>query len=208
MCDMYGHGYFDEIETKIHEDFMRCNSHREIVSNPMRVFCNAPHPNIFVRDVKDRFIPEMDRNITEYELIPVGIDPINSKATQKCNTKASGICSLLLEAHWDVAFPTVDSLCPWIETHFGKRGDVCDWLHRGPHLTGSPYEVFGMGMGQILHQNELMSSDDIPDHVLHQFSLSLIDAFRRRPNEYWKKSRYDKRADRGKYILDTLYERN
>ncbi len=60
----------------------------------------------------------------------------------------------------------------------------------------------------IVHDIVLMTSDSVSDHVLHQFSLSLIDVFRRRPNEYWKKSRYDKRADRGKYILDTLYERN
>ena len=39
-----------------------------------------------------------------------------------------------IRATWDIAVPTVAELCRWIEAHYGKRGDLAEWIMHCPSL--------------------------------------------------------------------------
>ncbi len=181
MCDMFGHGLWN---CKTHNplfNYLRFNSHQEIYS---------------------KFWPpatRFDRPLSP-PLVSYGINPIDGDVT----AKGAGLpvfqplertpqpCHII-RATWDKAFPDAKSLCPWIENHFGQRGDLQDWSMRGA-LMCSPEGLDRLPLRWV----NSTTSDGRGQCGEIRFVLTaghLIANFRKYPNRFWKpqatKGRYD-----------------
>jgi len=205
---MYGHAYWDSQTNEIIEDFMKYNSHSEIPVNTHRTI--VKHEPIQCTFSKDKsIINQIMVKPIGYKLTSIGIDPVNRRVSAK-GEEIPYLAALIAQCKWDIKFPDVDSLCPWIERHFGARGDFDDWFRRSPFLTINAdsihykrdqyiisQEFWGEGLYDAYRDADINTS-------INKHKYKIIDRFRKNPNKTWERGGMQ-RQDDAQRLLEKLY---
>lgn len=208
MCDMYGHGWWDDMKGVAVCDYMHKNSHGEF---------NLDLPQVYVKRLSpaprriERFAQALRRVRVKPRYIPYGLDPVDGKLIWKGDlyTEDPAVGPITryataIRASWDYEIPTIEEMCKWFDAHFGERGDLMNWLQRGPLLLAERPRQRFLERGPRDEQLAVSVREDSDDfNFIPRFSASeLIDAFRKNPNEYWERSRHEARRELAARVLE------
>ncbi len=210
MCDMYGHGWWEKERGKVYENYLKCNSHREILRGDgklkLQVLKFESSQMIKKFDsLNNNSVTSITDTIQEktIQCIPFGVDPVNGRIVgmRQYSNQLDNIARLLIKSSWNVKFPRRQALFPWIENHFGKRGDEQNWMARGPLL-----------IDKNVRQNRFKEATPMEPLCISPFvrqyrvrtSGQLIDALAKYPNEYWQQADQEDRYDKAKYVMDEI----
>lgn len=203
MCDMFGHAYWNPIEKRVIADFLKFNSHSELLYSPSMVYQK--------RILPEEALPKgttiyQDRQTTEYfkmaryDCVPAGVNPVDGRILFKGpeppeEDSNMGLATLMLAIEWDITFPKKEDLFPWIENHFGKRNDWTDWANRAPLLVRKDArDLFFMKKSPTFDGSYCWAHN----------AEEVIDGLRKAPNKYWRQAEHQNRRDKAKYVLDQL----
>lgn len=224
MCDMYGHAWFEPEHNLVIQDYMRCNSHRELaVENGLA-------------DI-EIIAPGGQKTIEKLPCVRCGIDPIDGNVTKPVRghniwnafygqpvaepedeLELDKLQRMLVRATWDKTCPTVEKLSSWIEAHFARREDYQNWAERGPLLINEMYreglleqaqpevEVHEHGMLYVPKPNygrrTAMEEQICPIEQPKLTAGRLIDRFQLHPNNFWTRAATTNRYDNACYVLE------
>lgn len=203
MCDMYGHGWWDDLKGRAVCDYMHKNSHREFTIDPAEVYAERgalPVGRASLDPHTQRPLPIQAR----LRYIGYGLDPVDGRVIWQPNLYsligADGAPVIehagRIRASWDYEIPTIDKMCEFFDAHFGKRDDLMNWLERGPLLLAA-------GARRQFLETKAKGAWGLPLRAAWFEAPELIDAFRVHPNEYWEASRHENRRDVAARVLET-----
>lgn len=201
MCDMYGHCLVNLGNGEVVRDYLRWNSHREILvpaQDAGYIPVGAISPSVAAWGL--RYRAAQTGSVRRF--LHAGIDPVDGGV--ECNDDAGDVLYLTpsqkerVRISWDYEIPSIEKMCEWFDAHFCKRRDEWDWIRRGPLL----FSPSGRAKYDAMSRGEDVAEERFEDGPQGWSVSQFLDNFRKHPNEYWERSRHENRRDLAARVLE------